>query len=101
LRRVEYLQPRTNLKAIERQLSCEVIVEIRGRLGDEVKKDHVLLCVRSDDISGGFANYQRAVVDEVLAEAQWERPRSFTRMARLLSMTFRLRMTRNRKPELR
>lgn len=49
------------------------VVEIKGRLGDEVKKGQVLLRVRSDDIMGGFANYQSAVADEVLANAQWER----------------------------
>jgi cobalt-zinc-cadmium efflux system membrane fusion protein len=49
------------------------VVEIRARLGDEVKKGQVLLRVRSDDISGGFAAYQSAVADEVLAKAQWER----------------------------
>jgi hypothetical protein len=31
------------------------------------------LRVRSDDINGGFATYQSAVADEVLARAQWER----------------------------
>jgi cobalt-zinc-cadmium efflux system membrane fusion protein len=49
------------------------VVEIKARLGDEVKKGQVLLRVRSDDISGGFATYQGAVADEVLAKAQWER----------------------------
>lgn len=49
------------------------VVEIRARLGDEVRKGQVLLRVRSDDISGGFATYQSAVADEVLAKAQWER----------------------------
>jgi cobalt-zinc-cadmium efflux system membrane fusion protein len=49
------------------------VVEIRARLGDEVKKGQVLLRVRSDDVSGGFATYQSAVADEVLAKAQWER----------------------------
>jgi len=49
------------------------VVEIKARLGDEVKKGQVLLRVRSDDISGGFATYQSAVADEVLAKAQWER----------------------------
>jgi cobalt-zinc-cadmium efflux system membrane fusion protein len=42
-------------------------------LGDFVKKGQLLLKVRSDDISGGFANYQMAVADEVLARAQYER----------------------------
>ena len=49
------------------------VVEINARLGDEVKKGQVLLRVRSDDISGGFATYQSAVADEVLAKAQYER----------------------------
>ena len=49
------------------------IVGIFARLGDEVKKDQLLLRLRSDDISGAFANYQMAVSDEVLAKAQWDR----------------------------
>jgi len=49
------------------------VVEIHARLGDEVKKGQVLLRVRSDDISGGFATYQSAAADEVLARAQYER----------------------------
>ena len=49
------------------------VVEIKARLGDEVKKGQVLLQLRSDDISGGFATYQSAVADEILAKAQWER----------------------------
>ena len=49
------------------------IVGIYGRLGDTVRKGQLLLKIRSDDISGGFANYQMAVADEVLARAQYER----------------------------
>jgi len=49
------------------------IVGIYARLGDAVKKGQVLLKLRSDDISGGFANYQMAVADETLARAQCER----------------------------
>ena len=49
------------------------IVEIFARLGDEVKKGQLLLRLRSDDISGAFANYQMAVSDEALAKAQWDR----------------------------
>jgi cobalt-zinc-cadmium efflux system membrane fusion protein len=49
------------------------IVSIYARLGDQVKKGQLLLKVRSDDISGGFANYQMAVSDEILARAQYER----------------------------
>jgi cobalt-zinc-cadmium efflux system membrane fusion protein len=49
------------------------IVGIYARLGDTVRKGQLLLKLRSDDISGGFANYQMAVADETLARAQYER----------------------------
>jgi cobalt-zinc-cadmium efflux system membrane fusion protein len=49
------------------------IVGIFARLGDPVKKGQLLLRLRSDDISGAFANYQMNVADEVLAKAQLER----------------------------
>ena len=49
------------------------IVGIFARLGDAVQKGQLLLKVRSDDISGGFANYQMAVADETLARTQYER----------------------------
>jgi membrane fusion protein, heavy metal efflux system len=49
------------------------IVEIRARLGDTVKKGQLLLRVRSDDISGAFSDYRKAVADEILARAQMER----------------------------
>ena len=49
------------------------IVGIYARLGDTVKKGQTLLKLRSDDISGGFANFQMAVADETLAHAQYER----------------------------
>jgi cobalt-zinc-cadmium efflux system membrane fusion protein len=49
------------------------IVGIYARLGDVVTKGQLLLRLRSDDISGAFANYQMAVSDEVLAKAQWDR----------------------------
>ena len=49
------------------------IVEIRARLGDAVKKDDVLLKVRSNDVSGGYSDYRKAVADEQLARTQFER----------------------------
>jgi membrane fusion protein, heavy metal efflux system len=49
------------------------IVGIYARLGDVVKKGQLLLRLRSDDISGAYANYQMAVSDETLAKAQWDR----------------------------
>ena len=49
------------------------VVEIRARLGDTVRKGQVLLRVRSDDISGAFSDYRKAVADETLSRAQLER----------------------------
>jgi cobalt-zinc-cadmium efflux system membrane fusion protein len=49
------------------------VVEIRARLGDTVKKDDVLLRVRSNDVSGGYSDYRKAVADEELARTQYER----------------------------
>jgi len=54
-------------------LASGQIVGIYARLGDTVKKGQLLLKIRSDDISGGFANYRMAVADEVLARAQYGR----------------------------
>jgi cobalt-zinc-cadmium efflux system membrane fusion protein len=48
-------------------------VDIRARLGDAVKKGQLLLRVRSDDISGGFDAYRKAISDELLARKQLDR----------------------------
>ena len=49
------------------------IVDIRARLGDTVKKGQTLLRIRSDDISGGFDAYRKAISDELLARKQLDR----------------------------
>src|ERR1700730_2726835 len=49
------------------------VVGIHARLGDTVQKDQVLLSVRSDDVSGGFDSYRKAVNDELLARKQLNR----------------------------
>jgi cobalt-zinc-cadmium efflux system membrane fusion protein len=49
------------------------VVGIHARLGDTVDKGQLLLTVRSDDVSGAFSDYRKAVADEVLARAQFER----------------------------
>jgi membrane fusion protein, heavy metal efflux system len=49
------------------------IVDARVRLGDSVRKGQVLLRVRSDDISGGFDAYRKAISDELLARKQLDR----------------------------
>ena len=49
------------------------ILAIHTRLGDAVQKGQLLMTVRSDDVSGGYANYRMAVADEILGRAQLER----------------------------
>ena len=51
------------------------VVDIRARLGDTVRKGQLLLRIRSDDISGGFDAYRKAVSDELLARKQLDRAR--------------------------
>jgi membrane fusion protein, heavy metal efflux system len=49
------------------------VVDIRARLGDTVKKGQVLLQIRSDDVSGGYDAYRKAISDELLARKQLDR----------------------------
>jgi|HubBroStandDraft_6_1064221.scaffolds.fasta_scaffold01348_13 cobalt-zinc-cadmium efflux system membrane fusion protein len=49
------------------------VVGIYARLGDTVQKGQLLLRIRSDDVSGGFSDYRKAVADEALARGQLER----------------------------
>jgi membrane fusion protein, heavy metal efflux system len=49
------------------------VMDIKARLGDTVKKGQLLLTVRSDDVASGFSDYRKAVADEILARAQFER----------------------------
>jgi membrane fusion protein, heavy metal efflux system len=49
------------------------VVDIRARLGDTVKKGQLLLRIRSDDVSGGYDAYRKAVADELLARKQLDR----------------------------
>jgi cobalt-zinc-cadmium efflux system membrane fusion protein len=49
------------------------VVEVRARLGDEVKKGQLLMRVQSNDISSGYQTYLKALNDERLARTQLER----------------------------
>jgi membrane fusion protein, heavy metal efflux system len=49
------------------------VVEVKARLGDEVKKGQLLLRVQSNDVSGAYQFYLKAVNDERLARLQLER----------------------------
>jgi membrane fusion protein, heavy metal efflux system len=49
------------------------VVEMKARLGDTVTKGQLLLRVRSNDVSGAYQVYLKAVNDERLARQQLER----------------------------
>jgi membrane fusion protein, heavy metal efflux system len=49
------------------------VLEIKAKLGDEVKKGQVLLRVQSNDVSGAFQSYRKAVNDELLARLNLQR----------------------------
>jgi cobalt-zinc-cadmium efflux system membrane fusion protein len=49
------------------------VMSIHARLGDTVQKGQLLLTIRSDDVSGGYSNYRKALADEALARTQLER----------------------------
>jgi cobalt-zinc-cadmium efflux system membrane fusion protein len=54
-------------------LAAGRVVETRARLGDTVKKGQVLLRVQSNDVSGAYQFYRKAVNDERVARLQYER----------------------------
>lgn len=54
-------------------LASGKVVEVKARLGDEVKKGQLLLRVRSNDVSAAYQFYLKAVNDERLARVQFER----------------------------
>jgi membrane fusion protein, heavy metal efflux system len=54
-------------------LAAGRVVEIKARLGDVVKKGQLLLRVRSNDVSGAYQVYLKAVNDERFARQQLER----------------------------
>jgi cobalt-zinc-cadmium efflux system membrane fusion protein len=52
------------------------VLEIKARLGDVVKKGQLLMRVQSNDVSGAYQAYRKAVNDELLARLQLERQKA-------------------------
>jgi cobalt-zinc-cadmium efflux system membrane fusion protein len=48
-------------------------VEIRARVGDEVRKGQVLLTIDSPDVAQAFSDYQKSLADEQMARPQLDR----------------------------
>jgi membrane fusion protein, heavy metal efflux system len=57
-------------------LSGGRVVDIGARLGDEVKKGQVLLKIQSSELASAFADYQKAVADELLARRALDRAKA-------------------------
>ena len=51
------------------------VLEVRARLGDDVRKDQLLMLIRSSDLEQAIATYQKDQADEQLAKAALERAR--------------------------
>ncbi len=49
------------------------VVDLRVRLGDQVRKGQLLLRIESADISGAYADYRKAMADQTLADTQLDR----------------------------
>jgi cobalt-zinc-cadmium efflux system membrane fusion protein len=54
-------------------LAAGRVVEVKARLGDVVKKGQLLMKVQSNDVSGAYQTYRKAVNDELLARLQLQR----------------------------
>jgi membrane fusion protein, heavy metal efflux system len=67
------VQPDVSLNVPVVSLASGRVMAIHTRLGDTVKKGDLLLTLRSDDVSGGYSNYRKAIADDVLARAQYQR----------------------------
>ena len=54
-------------------LAAGRVVEVKARLGDTVKKGQLLLRVQSNDVSGAYQGYRKAVNEELLARLNLQR----------------------------
>lgn len=54
-------------------LSGGRVIDLRVRLGDEVRKGQLLLRISSSDLASAVSDYQKAVADEILARRSFDR----------------------------
>lgn len=67
------VQPDVNRTIHVTSLGGGRVVDLKVRLGDQVKKGQVLLVISSPDLSQAFSDYQKAVADERLAKRALDR----------------------------
>ena len=68
--------PDVNRTVPVNSLSMGRVLDVRARLGDDVRKGQVLLTMNAPDITQAFSDYQKARADEVLARTALERART-------------------------
>jgi cobalt-zinc-cadmium efflux system membrane fusion protein len=54
-------------------LSSGRVVDLRARLGDQVRQGQLLARIQSADVSAAFSDHRKAVADEALARSQLDR----------------------------
>lgn len=65
--------PDVNRSVAVLSLSGGRVVEIKVKLGDDVRKGQLLLRIHSPDLASAFSDFQKAQADELLARKQLER----------------------------
>jgi cobalt-zinc-cadmium efflux system membrane fusion protein len=65
--------PDVNRSVAVLSLSGGRVVDIKARLGDDVKKGQLLLRIHSPDLAAAFSEFEKAQADEILSRKQLER----------------------------
>ncbi|MGO9015053.1 MAG: efflux RND transporter periplasmic adaptor subunit [Dissulfurispiraceae bacterium] len=65
--------PDVNRSVAVLSLSGGRVVDIKARLGDDVKKGQILLRIHSPDLAAAFSDFEKAQADEMLSRKQLER----------------------------
>jgi len=52
------------------------VIDLRAKLGDQVRKGQLLLRIQSAEAAAAFADYRKAVADRALADSQLERAKA-------------------------
>jgi cobalt-zinc-cadmium efflux system membrane fusion protein len=68
--------PDVNRTVPVNSLSMGRVLDVRARLGDDVRKGQVLLAMNAPDVTQAFSDYHKARADEVLTRTALERART-------------------------
>ncbi|MBF0456363.1 MAG: efflux RND transporter periplasmic adaptor subunit [Nitrospirae bacterium] len=79
------ITPDINRSVAVLSLSGGRVVDIKAKLGDDVKKGQLLLRIHSTDLAAAFSDYQKAKADELLARKQLERSEALYNQGRTIA----------------